>query len=136
MEALPGVSMARDGRDIVDLLKKELDFIERGGYSHAWQRPWIPASVFEDSPTCLSREYPDRPPKCEHCALFQFVPVLFRGEAVPCHHIPLGSNGETIYTLERQSLQKEVEDAVKTWLQLTIYQIEQKRAKEKPPSSE
>jgi hypothetical protein len=132
---LPGGPMGRDRRDLLDVLRGELEFIERGGYRRAWDWPWIPASVFEDSPTCLSLQTPDRPPKCDHCVLYELVPVLLRGEPRPCHHIPLNQEGETIYTLERQSTPMDVEETLKIWLQLMIYQIQKERAK-KPSAGE
>lgn len=124
--------MAKDPRDLLDVLKAELRFIEEGGYSRNWQRPWIPASFFEDSPSCLGFGHPERPPKCENCVLFELVPVLLRGETIPCHHIPLNEHGETVYTMERQNPPSEVEAAVRTWLSYKIYEIEKRKARDNP----
>ena len=41
--------MAKDDRDILELLKQELSFIEEGGYGRSVRTPWLPKSVFQDS---------------------------------------------------------------------------------------
>jgi len=56
------------------------------------------------------------------------VPAPAQGEEVPCHHIPLNAQGETVYTMERQYEQMELEEAVKNWLRATIQRIERERA--------
>ena len=43
--------MAKDNRDLLQLLKDELDFIEKGGYGRSVRTPWHPTSAFEDSLT-------------------------------------------------------------------------------------
>jgi hypothetical protein len=40
----------------------------------------------------------------------------------------LNNQGETVYTMERQREQIELEEAVKNWLRATIQRIEQERA--------
>ena len=39
-----------DVRKLLETLKAELDFVNRGGYRKA---SWRPQFIFEDSPTCL-----------------------------------------------------------------------------------
>ena len=50
--------MAKDDRDILELLKDELDFIEKGGYGRSVRTPWKPKSAFQDSLTCINYGYP------------------------------------------------------------------------------
>lgn len=47
-------TMTNDGRDILELLKGELDFIENGGYGRSVRTPWKPKSAFQDSLTCIT----------------------------------------------------------------------------------
>lgn len=110
----------KDNRNILDTLKTELDFIEKGGYGRSVREPWKPTSIFQDSPSCFC--YPDR----QHddcCLLMQFVPLEARAQSVPCHHIPLNANGVTITDLERDD-QQALESTVRGWLQQTIARLE------------
>ena len=50
--------MAKDDRDILELLKDELDFIEKGGYGRSVRTPSKPKSAFQDSLTCINYGYP------------------------------------------------------------------------------
>ena len=50
--------MTKDDRDILELLKQELSFIEEGGYGRSVRTPWLPKSVFQDSLSCLNYGYP------------------------------------------------------------------------------
>ena len=39
--------MAKDERDILELLKAELDFVHQGGYGRSVRTPWQPKSIFQ-----------------------------------------------------------------------------------------
>ena len=117
-----------DQRDILDVLKFELSFLEQGGYGRSVRTPWKPTSIFQDSLSCINFNDPDRPYPCNECLLTDFVPADAHDHEVPCHHIPLNAEGETVYTMERQRVQIEMEEAVKAWLRQTIQRIEQERA--------
>jgi hypothetical protein len=119
--------MATDDRDIVDVLKAELDFIEKGGYGRSVRTPWKPTVAFQDSPSCLA--FPIRSHD-EGCVLMRFVPPELRCQSVPCHHIPLNDAGETAATLEQQGDQQKLEEALKNWLRAEIKQIEEEHAKQ------
>jgi hypothetical protein len=45
--------MARDDRDPIEVLKFELNFIEKGGYGRSVRTPWKEERVFRDSVTRL-----------------------------------------------------------------------------------
>ncbi len=122
--------MARDDRDILEILKFELDFIEKDGYGRSVRTPWLPTSIFQDCLTCINFGDPKRSRPCDECLLMQFVPPERRSEKVPCHHIPLGPLGQSVHTLERWETQQDMEEAVKDWLRATIKQIEDERAKQ------
>jgi hypothetical protein len=120
--------MSDDKRDVLEVLKFELNFLEQGGYGRSVRTPWKPTSVFLDSPSCINFNDPSSPHPCNECLLTDFVPLRCRDEKVPCHHIPLNAQGETVYTMERQREQIELEEAVKNWLRETIQRIERERA--------
>jgi hypothetical protein len=122
--------MSDDKRDILEVLKFELSFLEQGGYGRSVRTPWKPTSIFQDSPSCINFNDAGRPHPCAECLLTDFVPLRSAGEEVPCHHIPLNTEGETVHTMERQRTQIELEDALRKWLQATIQRIEQQRAKQ------
>ena len=65
--------MTQDDRDVLELLKTELDFIEQGGYGRSVRTPWLPKSVFQDSTSCLNYGYPYRAHPCNECHLLEFV---------------------------------------------------------------
>ena len=120
--------MARDNRNLLEVLKFELEFLEQGGYGRLPRESWRPRLVFEDSPTCMNFNSKDREP-CSECLLMQFVPEEARKEQTPCVHIPLSITGETLENLYRTGTQQEIEAALGVWLRATILQIEAEQAK-------
>src|SRR5215831_2667204 len=81
---MEGATMAKDDRDILELLKEELAFIEQGGYGRSVRTPWLPKSAFQDSLTCINYGYPDRAHPCNECHLTEFVDAEHQGEQIPC----------------------------------------------------
>jgi hypothetical protein len=122
-------AMPTDERDILELLKEELDFIENGGYGRSVRTPWHSKSTFQDSLSCINYGYPYRTHPCNECHLLGFVSPEHRTEEVPCHFIPLNTDGETIEDLELQDNQAKLEREVSKWLRAKIKQIEEERAK-------
>jgi hypothetical protein len=120
--------MSDDKRDVLEVLKFELNFIEQGGYGRSVRTPWKPTSIFQDSVSCINFNDSNGPHPCSECLLTDFVPKEAQEEDVPCHHIPLNTDGETVYTMERQREQVDMEEAVKAWLRATIARIERERA--------
>ena len=127
--------MSQDKRDILEVLKFELQFLEQGGYGRSVRTPWKPTSMFQDSLTCLNFNEPDRPHPCSECFLTDMVPDKLKDEGIPCHHIALNEQGETIYTMERQHTQIESEEALKEWLRNTIARLEKERAEAPKPAA-
>jgi hypothetical protein len=120
--------MARDERDILELLKEELSFVEQGGYDRSVRTPWLAKSVLQDSLTCINYGYPYRAHSCSECGLIDFVAPEHQGEPIPCHCIPLNEEGITIEELENADNQPKLEEKLKHWLHAKIDQIEQQRA--------
>ena len=115
----------KDDRDILTILESELDFLEKGGYGRSVKTPWLPSSVFQDSPSCFCFPFHDHN---DACRLMQFVPPERRGDVVPCHHIPLNEAGETVTALAHAGNESETEDLVKTWLREKIVEIQRNQA--------
>jgi hypothetical protein len=119
--------MASDDRDILELLKEELDFVEMGGYGRSVRTPWLPKSIFQDSLSCLNYGYPYRAHPCQECHLFDFVAPEDRSRMVPCHFIQLDDAGDTIASLESEGNQSKTERILKDWLRQRIHEIEAAR---------
>jgi hypothetical protein len=116
--------MAKDDRDILEVLKQELSFIEEGGYGRSVRAPWLPKSIFQDSLSCLNYGYPYRAHPCSECHLLEFVGPEDRSQPVPCHFIPLNETGNTIEGLEMEGNESKMQSSVKSWLQGKISQLE------------
>jgi hypothetical protein len=113
-----------DKPNLVEVLKSELEFLDRGGYR---KLSWRPQFVFEDSPTCLNYHSQDQKP-CSECVLMQVVPPEKREEKIPCRFIPLNEQGETIDSLYRSGTREELESALRYWLTREIEKLEKEHA--------
>jgi len=120
--------MTKDDRDTLEVLKAELNFLEKGGYGRSVKAPWQPTSIFQDSPSCLNFSDAQRSHPCGECLLIDFVPQEARTENVPCHHIPLTPAGTTIDTLETDENQAQLEETMRTWLRSAIEKLENAKA--------
>ena len=107
-------------RDVLEVLRYELNFLEQGGYDRVKQLG-LPISIFQDSLTCLNHGNQLRPHACHECPLYEFVSAERRTEDIPCHYIQLDHEGQTIEDIPdpRARLEK-----VKTWLQATIANLQ------------
>ena len=92
--------MAPDDRDILDILRFELRFLEDGGYGRSPHAAWRAPAIFEDSPICPNFCDPARPHPCESCLLEQFVPDGQKKESIPCRFIPLTQEGQTVNAVQ------------------------------------
>ncbi len=90
--------MASKKRDLLEVLKLELEFLKGGGYRKL--SSWRPQFIFEDSPTCLNYGDPERKRPCSECVLMSLVPAEFREGKPPCHYIPLNERNDTIQSLQ------------------------------------
>jgi hypothetical protein len=128
--------MTQDEREVLELLKFELKFLEDGGYGRSPRTPWRPTFVFEDSPTCPNLGDPARPHPCSECLLMKFVPGESQEETFPCRFIPLNKAGQTVDYFYRCGTQLEMEEALAAWLRNQILRIEQQLAKSIGPLPE
>jgi hypothetical protein len=118
--------MAQDNRDILEVLRFELSFLQDGGYGRSPQAAWRAPAVFEDSPICPNFCDPQRPHPCETCLLEQFVPEGRRTEAIPCRFIQL-TESQSVDDFCRTGTQADMEEALTVWLRAQIEKIEQER---------
>jgi len=116
--------MSNDKRDILSVLKAELEFVEKGGYRNTAQAAWRPRFIFQDSPSCLNFD-PAQPPKpCRDCVLMQLVPEDQRRLKVACRYIPLNEQGETIDSFYRFGTREDLDRTFGNWLRSTIQRLE------------
>jgi hypothetical protein len=120
--------MQKDERDLLEVLKLELQFLEDGGYGRSPRTPWRPQYIFEDSLTCMNYDSKENPGPCSDCVLMHLVPPERHFEKIPCRHIPFNGSGETLDSLYRYSDQNEIEETVGDWLRITIQRLEEERA--------
>jgi hypothetical protein len=117
--------MTPEKQQTLDFLKFELKFLEDGGYGRSPRTPWRPQLAFEDSPSCLNFDDPERPHPCDGCWLMKFVPEEQKNASSPCRFIPLTDKGETIDHFYRFGTQLELEEALTGWLRKQIRRIEE-----------
>lgn len=120
--------MATDRNDLLSVLKKELRFLEEGGYRETTRAPWRPQFIFQDSPTCLNFDPSHAPKPCNDCSILQLVPEDLRVQKIPCRHIPIASDGRTIDWFYRNGTQQELELVFSNWLKSTIASLEREQA--------
>ena len=120
--------MSKDKRQLVDVLRQELEFLEKGGYRHPSRAPWRPQFMFQDSPTCLNFNASDLPAPCTDCVMMQVVPADSQQRKFPCRYIPLNERGETLDLLYRVGTQEETQATLKNWLKSTIARLERQQA--------
>lgn len=119
--------MAGSQPSVLEALRRELEFLEGGGYRIPSVDGWRPALMFEDSPTCINflHSHARRRP-CSECVLHDFVPEEYREAEVPCQYVVLNEEtGTTVDGLYRWGTQEELEHEVRGWLLRRIAELEQ-----------
>ena len=120
--------MPQDDRNTLEVLKAELNFVTKGGYGRSPREPWRAQLFLEDSPTCMNYDTKNHPMPCSECLLMQFVPAEKQGEKVPCRHIPITPDGDTLLHLYRGSTEPEIEETMIAWLKREIAKLESQQA--------
>jgi len=116
--------METSRQTVLQLLRRELAFFDSGGYKHYPRSSWRAPYIFEDSPSCANSSNLARPHLCEECWLMQFVAPELREEQVACRFVDLTGNGVTVDSLYRCGTPAESEEALRTWLQRRIHDLE------------
>jgi len=120
--------MAKDDREILEVLREELQFIETEGYGRSARAPRFAKTPFQNSPSCINYGYPYRAHPCTECRLLNFVSPEHHTAEVPCHFICLNEAGETIEAMEVEDNHAKLEEKVGNWLRARIVEIEEARA--------
>jgi hypothetical protein len=120
--------MNKDKRELLAILRAELEFLEKGGYRHAARAEWRPQFMFQGSPACLNFDPAQAPKPCSDCILMELVPEALRDKTTACRYIPLSKRGETIDFFYRTGTQEELETAVAQWLKTTIARLEREKS--------
>ncbi len=120
--------MPQDDRNPLQVLRAELDFVAKGGYGRSPREPWRATLPLEDSPTCMNFDSKDQPSPCAECLLMKFVPAERLREKVPCRHIPITPEGNTLLELYRGATEQEIEEALTDWLKREIAKLENQEA--------
>jgi len=119
--------MSQDDRNTLEVLRAELDFVTKGGYGRSPREPWRAVLPLEDSPTCMNYDCKSNPAPCAECLLMQFVPAEKMRDKVPCRHIPITAEGETLLELYRGATEQDIEEALTAWLKREIAKLEDQR---------
>jgi hypothetical protein len=128
--------MSNDKRNLLTVLKAELEFVEKGGYRYTARAAWRPQFIFQDSPTCLNFDPAQQPRPCRECVLMQLVPADSQRRNIACRYIPLNEQGETIDSFYRSGTREELESAMRKWLRATIQRLEKIKPPEKSGETE
>jgi hypothetical protein len=116
--------MSESRRDVLELLKKELAFLDRGGYRRSPSFPWRARYIFEESPSCPNFADRTRSHRCTDCWLMEFVAPDLRSEQVPCRFVELTATGVTVDSLYRCGTLPESEQALRQWLRQRVRELE------------
>jgi len=114
----------KDKRDLLNVLKDELAYVEGGGYQWDPKRPGQPPRLFMDSPACINFNDPARSRPCSDCVLSLLAPREGRMGPFPCQHISLNSIGDTPDSLSRYKGQDDLGMAAGYWLRATVARLE------------
>jgi hypothetical protein len=116
--------MENNSLRVLNLLRRELEFLEKGGYRRSPRLPWRAPYIFEESPSCPNYSDRTRQQRCQDCWFMQFVPRDLHTEQVPCRFVPLTADGITVDSLYRFGSGAETEETLRTWLRRRIQAIE------------
>jgi len=115
--------MAQDLREVLEILRFELNYLEQGGFEQ--DRDLLGnESPFLGTIACINFGDPLRAHACHECLLYQFVPEDKQGEEIPCHHIRLSDSGETIAGLIAVNEPRRMAMVLEQWLRTTIAQLQ------------
>jgi hypothetical protein len=121
--------VADDLQNMINQLKLERSILRDGGHGSSVQTVTKAEQLFRDSVTCLNVGLTVQRHPCSDCLLWEFVPQEKLEEDIPCHHIPLNADRETIAGLEGRGSRERAEKALLQWLDRTILQLEEELAR-------
>jgi hypothetical protein len=120
--------MRQSNRRLLQALKDEQNFFQSGGYGRPFRGEWRPTLLFRDSPVCINFTCAGALNPCQECPLFLLAPARERSQAIPCHHIVLDTEGNTIDRLYQKGSQKALDRRYCDWLSCLIRGLEPTQA--------
>ena len=114
---------------ILDELKLQRDILRDVGYGRSARAAWKASRLFRDSIICLNLNEAYEKHPCTECVLWAWVPDNHKYENIPCHHIPIDEQGQSIAQLEAAGKSAEAEEALLVWLDATIQKLGQRLEK-------
>ena len=113
---------------MLEELKLEREFIRRGGYHASVRNPRREPTHLRDSVTCLNVNKSEDLEPCDRCFWYDLVPEERRDREMPCRHIPLDAQGNTVDSLDARGRREEAEEKLLAWLDSTIARLEKELA--------
>src|SRR5215471_10664666 len=117
--------MTKDEIFILELLLKELDSISKDGYGWSVHDALLAKSFFQDSINTPNPRSQEKARPCGKCQTFDFVPLEYRNQGVPCYHLSLDDSfdpGDSIVETEAEHAIT-VEQLMRAWLSARISSI-------------
>ena len=113
---------------MLEELKLEREFVRRGGYHASVRDPRREPTHLRDSVTCLNVNKSEDLEPCDRCFWYDLVPEERRDREMPCRHIPLDAQGNTVDSLDARGRREEAEEKLLAWLDSTIARLEKELA--------
>jgi len=113
---------------MLEELKLEREFVRRGGYHASVRDPRRAPTHLRDSVTCLNVNKSEDLEPCDRCFWYDLVPEERRDREMPCRHIPLDAQGNTVDSLDAHGRREEAEEKLLVWLDSTIARLEKELA--------
>jgi len=113
---------------MLEELKLEREFVRRGGYHASVRNPRREPTHLRDSVTCLNVNKSEDLEPCDRCFWYDLVPEERRDREMPCRHIPLDAQGNTVDSLDARGRREEAEEKLLAWLDSTIARLEKELA--------
>ena len=113
---------------MLEELKLEREFVRRGGYHASVRNPRREPTHLRDSVTCLNVNKSEDLEPCDRCFWYDLVPEERRDREMPCRHIPLDAQGNTVESLDARGRREEAEEKLLAWLDQTIARLEKELA--------
>jgi len=113
---------------MLEELKLEREFVRRGGYHASVRNPRREPTHLRDSVTCLNVNKSEDLEPCDRCFWYDLVPEERRDREMPCRHIPLDAQGNTVDSLDARGRREEAEEKLLAWLDQTIARLEKELA--------
>ena len=113
---------------MLEELKLEREFVRRGGYHASVRNPRREPTHLRDSVTCLNVNKSEDLEPCDRCFWYDLVPEERRDREMPCRHIPLDAQGNTVESLDARGRREEAEEKLLAWLDSTIARLEKELA--------